>query len=90
MIRVVESVTHQEIGGHEFIIDENITATLYPAEIYRLADSGNWACRNFIERRPDFNHDFEPKLYYGKVKKTDSDHEILLGYIVAEDELIFE
>lgn len=79
MIKVIKNeVKHQGIGGQEFIVDENITETLSNDEVFRQAVSGNIACLNFIKRRPDFDYNFEYKLYYGKVSG--------LGYIVAEDE----
>lgn len=80
--KIKNSVTHQDIGGKDFIVDENITETLSNEEICKQSMLGNIACINFINRRQDFtdiltNH-FEHKLYYGKVDG--------LGYIVAEDE----
>lgn len=79
IVKVIKNeIKHQDIGGKEFIVDENITETLSPEEIFRQAISGNFACMNFIKRRQDFDYDFEHKLYYGKVDG--------LGYIVAEDE----
>lgn len=82
MIKIVESVTHQGIGGKEFIIDEGVTITLNNDKVFDMAMTGNWACKNFVDRREDFNCNFPHKLYYGKVGG--------LGYIVAQDELIFE
>lgn len=79
IVKVIKNeIKHQDIGGKEFIVDENITETLSPEEIFRQAYSGNFAYINFIKRRSDFDHNFEHKLYYGKVNG--------LGYIVAEDE----
>ena len=80
IVKIIKNkVKHQNIGGKEFIVDENITETLSPEEVYRQAYSGNIACINFINRRSDFdNRHFEHKLYYGKVDG--------LGYVVAEDE----
>ena len=76
---IKNKVKHQNIGGKEFIVDEYITETLSSEEVYRQAITGNIACLNFINRRPDFDiSHFEHKLYYGKVAG--------LGYIVAEDE----
>ena len=75
---IKRSVKHQNIGGKEFIIDQNITETLSYETVYNNAIQGNIACWNFIHRRNDFDNHFEHKLYYGKVNG--------LGYIVAEDE----
>ena len=72
------NVMHQGIGGKEFIVDEKITETLSNDEVITKAFTGNWACYNFVMRRPDFNTFFQYKLYYGKVDG--------LGYVVAEDD----
>lgn len=72
-------ITHQDIGGKEIIIDWTITEQLTNDEVFNLGISGNFACYNFLRRRPDFNREFPHKLYYGKVNG--------LGYIVAADEL---
>ena len=76
--RIKKEITHQNIGGKKFIVDEEITKTLTNNEVFLKALDGNWACHNFVERRPDFAYDFPYKLYYGKVDG--------LGYIIAEDE----
>lgn len=77
--RISKKVTHQGIGGKEFIIDEQITSTLTNDELIRQFNNGNLACFNFVERRPDFSYAFPHKLYYVKVNN--------LGYIIAEDEI---
>lgn len=77
--RIKKKVKHQGIGGKEFVVDENITETLSNNEVFKQAITGNYACKNFIERRPDFNTKFDKKLYYGHVG--------VYGYIIAEDEL---
>jgi hypothetical protein len=76
--KIKNEVTHQGIGGCEIVIDEYITNTLTNDEVFDQAMCGNWACHNFMERRPDFNCEFPHKLYYGHVGN--------LGYVVAEDE----
>ena len=78
--KIKEHITHQDIGGKEFIVDEYVTKTLTNNEVFARGINGNPACLNFIMRRPDFNALFPHKLYYGKVG--------VLGYVVAEDELI--
>ena len=75
---VKKGIEHQNIGGKEFIIDENISNTLNPDKILAEALNGNYACMNFIERRKDFDENFQFKLYYGKING--------LGYIMSEDE----
>lgn len=77
--RIKPHIFHQGIGGKEIIIDVPVTSTLTNDEVFNRGVMGNPACYNFMKRRPDFNRNFEHKLYYGKVGN--------LGYIVAEDEL---
>lgn len=76
---LIDSIDHQDIGGKTIILEFGLSK----AEVAQLGYlEGNWACRNFIDRRKDFNKDFKLKLYYGKVGN--------LGYIVAEDEFVKE
>ena len=75
-MKVVDSVEHQDIGGELFTIEFEIPKD----EILMRACEGNWACKNFMDRRDDFDYTFEPRCFYGKVGN--------LGYIVASDELI--
>lgn len=77
--KIKTKVTHQEIGGKDFVIDWDVSRKLTPTSVLNRAKNGNWACYNFINRRPDFDEKFPYKLYYGKVG--------MLGYIVSEDEL---
>jgi len=77
--KIKRSVTHQEIGGKDFVIDWDVSRKLTAQSVLNRAKNGNWACYNFINRRPDFDEKFPYKLYYGKVG--------ILGYIVSEDEL---
>lgn len=74
-MKVKDHIEHQGIGGKEIRIEFPLSND----EVLDIANEGNWACCNFIERRPDFNCDFPYKLYYGKVDG--------LGYVVSEDEL---
>ena len=83
MLRVKKSVDHQGIGGCQFIKEFEVT----PDEIDEKAMQGNIACLNFALRRDDFLPEFDKKCFYGKVRKTDKRNEILLGYVVCEDEL---
>lgn len=75
---IKKDVTHQNIGGKEFIINDKVTETLSNDDIFVNATCGNLACKNFIDRRKDFNRDFPHKLYYGHVGN--------LGYVISEDE----
>lgn len=75
---IKKGIEHQNIGGKEFIIDEKVSLTLDPDEVIYQALTGNYACKNFIDRRKDFKKNFKHKLYYGKVNG--------LGYIMADDE----
>lgn len=82
LYRVKDFVEHQGIGGKTLIIDERdyrITDALTNDEVFDQAMTGNWACKNFIDRRDDFDCNFPHKLYYGHVEG--------LGYVVAEDEI---
>ena len=83
-VKIIKNdVTHQDIGGRDFVVDEEITSTLSNSEVFKKAMiEGNIACMNFVLRRPDFKYDFPHKLYYGKVGG--------LGYIVSEDEFVEE
>lgn len=47
--------------------------------VFKGLFAGNWACRNFLDRR-DMSElgSNKPKVYYGKVG--------CLGYIITEDE----
>lgn len=78
MLKVKKSVTHQGIGGKEFIPDEYATKDLHEKGLVMLALQGNIACINFINRRPDDDYEIND-LMYGHVGN--------LGYIVSKDEL---
>ena len=67
---IKQSVTHQNIGGQEFVVEGEVSFD-------DVMSGGNWACTNFINRRSD-NITPDLKFYYGKVGA--------LGYIVASDE----
>lgn len=73
---VKPEITHQNIGGKEFIMEEEVDID---DVIFKGCFGGNWACRNFLDRRTDAVGVTRPRVYYGKVG--------ILGYIVAEDEL---
>lgn len=78
--KIKRQVMHQEIGGKDIRIDWEVSRRLTPQSVFNRANNGNIACKNFIERRPDFNPETFPyKLYYGKVG--------IYGYVVSEDEL---
>lgn len=75
--KIKEDITHQGIGGKEFIIEEewDIDDVILKGLFY-----GNPACRNFLDRRGDEPLGVtRPRTFYGKVG--------ILGYVVAEDEL---
>lgn len=75
--RVKGNITHQGIGGKEIRLEFEIKRK---AEVLEKACfEGNYACKNFMNRRKDFKYDFPYKIYYGKVGN--------LGYVVSEDEL---
>jgi len=85
MLVIKKEVKHQGIGGHQFLPEFEVT----PDEIDAKAMAGNPACLNFVLRRDDFLPEFNKKCFYGKVRKTrkPKKNEILLGYVVCEDEL---
>lgn len=70
--RIKKDVKHQGIGGKEILIEMELTS-------HEVDTTWNWACYNFVERRPDIPVGSDLKCYYGHVGS--------LGYIVAEDEL---
>ena len=74
---IVASVTHQNIGGKEILIEGEVDC----GDILIGTVTGNWACKNFMERREEDTGMCVKGLtfYYGKVGG--------LGYIVASDEL---
>lgn len=74
--RIKKSLKYRNLGGKTFWLEFEVKAKDIPNKIAE----GNWACYNFIDRRPDFDSClFSKKLYYGKVDN--------LGYIICEDEL---
>jgi hypothetical protein len=101
MFRVKKEITHQNIGGKEFIVDDIISNQLNLDVVYNKAVlEHNIACINFLNRRPDIIEKFtayedpanDPYI------RTKIDNEIKstkvlyghvenLGYIVTEDEL---
>lgn len=74
--KLKKNFKYRDLGGKLFTIEFEV-----PKEevLWKGVMEGNWACRNFIERRNDFDHEFSNKLYYGKIDG--------LGYIISEDEL---
>lgn len=74
--KIKKDLKYRNLGGRVFYIEFEVTKD----EVMKKAlVEGNWACYNFMDRRPDFNNFWTKKLYYGKVDN--------LGYIIAEDEL---
>ena len=74
--KIVERVTHQNIGGEDIVIEGEVDC----GDILLGAVTGNWACKNFLDRREEESGLCVKSLtfYYGKVGG--------LGYIVADDE----
>ncbi len=101
MFRVKKEITHQDIGGKEFIVDDIITSQLDLDLAYNRAIlEHNIACINFFNRRPDIIEKFtvyeDPltgPFLRAKVDKEIKKTKLLyghvdnLGYIVTEDEL---
>ena len=74
--RIKKDVSYRDLGGSEFRIEKEIDKDDL---IYKACFEGNWACKNYLERRKDVNINFPYKFYYGKVGA--------LGYVFSEDEL---
>lgn len=73
---IKKEVTHQDIGGKEFVIEEEWDID---DVIFKGLLDGNIACKNFLDRRGDEALGrTRPRVFYGKVGN--------LSYIVAEDE----
>lgn len=65
-----------------YVYDENKSVKWnreHREKLEKACFEGNYACKNFMNRRKDFKYDFPYKIYYGKVGN--------LGYVVSEDEL---
>lgn len=79
LVKLVEGIQHQEIGGKVFRIEKEGTVT------YMLdapLDKVPCALYNFLIRRTDLlDKDETTKIYYGHVLETN------LGYFIAEDEI---
>lgn len=73
--KIKKSVKYRSLGGKTIQIEREVPVK----DLLTLANSGNWAVYNFIDRRPDIHWDYPYKIYYGHVEN--------LGYVVAEDEL---
>lgn len=72
--KIKKSVTYRDLGGKTIIIDRELTRD-------DVLTTENWACWNFIDRRPDVRNAFTHKRYfYGHVEDN-------MGYVVCEDEL---
>ena len=72
--KIKKSVTYRDLGGKTIIIDRELTRD-------DVLTTENWACWNFIDRRPDVRNAFVHKRYfYGHAEDN-------MGYVVCEDEL---
>jgi len=71
---VKKSVKYRDLGGKSIVIDRELTRE-------DVMTTDNWACWNFIDRRPDVKDVLVHKRYfYGHAEDN-------LGYVVCEDEL---
>lgn len=71
---IKKSVKYRDLGGKSIIIDRELTRE-------DVMTTDNWACWNFIDRRPDIKDVCVHKRYfYGHAEDN-------LGYVVCEDEL---
>jgi len=72
--KIKSSVTYRNIGGKYIVIDRELTRK-------DIMNTENWACLNFIDRRPDIKDIWTGKrFFYGHLEDN-------LGYVVCEDEL---
>lgn len=72
--KIKKSVTYRDLGGKTIIIDRELTRE-------DVLTTENWACWNFIDRRPDVKDIWTRKRYfYGHAEDN-------MGYVVCEDEL---
>lgn len=77
MLIIKRNFKYRKLGGHLFYKERELDIdTVVDKAIFE----DNWACINFMNRRPDYDCNFPYKLYYGHVDDG-------LGYIIAEDEL---
>lgn len=77
MLIIKKDFKYRKLGGHPFYKERELdTDTVIDKAVFE----GNWACANFIDRRPDYDCNFPYKLYYGHADDG-------LGYVIAEDEL---
>ena len=82
LVKLVEGIEHQEIGGKVFQIEKEGTVTFMLDEPFNRMTR---ALYNFALRRTDLvDKDESTKIYYGHVLETN------LGYFIAEDEIEME
>lgn len=73
-VKVKSSVKYRDLGGKKITIEKELTRE-------DVLHTDNWACWNFIDRRPDVRDVWVHKRYfYGHAEDG-------LGYVVCEDEL---
>lgn len=72
--KIKPNLKYRNLGGETIIIDTELTRT-------DILTENNWACWNFIDRRPDIKDvGIHKRYFYGHTKNN-------LGYVVCEDEL---
>ena len=72
---IKKDILYNGLGGKTIHIEREVPLL----DLWKLARNGNWACYNFLDRRPSVDGFFPYKIYYGHVGD--------IGYIIAEDEL---
>lgn len=93
---IKKEITHQNIGSKEFIPEMELDID---DVIFKGTIGGNWACMNFLDRRPDINGPRQQDNYPNEtIRIRPRRTEPLtrpklfygkvgnLGYVVAEDE----
>ena len=68
--KIIPTLKYRNLGGKTIRLERELT----PEEV---AKTGNWACWNFIDRRPDY---YNKRCFYGHAEDG-------FGYVVCEDEL---
>lgn len=73
-VNVKSSVKYRDLGGKKITIEKELTRE-------DVLHTDNWACWNFIDRRPEVKDIWKKHRYfYGHAEDN-------LGYVVCDDEL---
>lgn len=64
---------YRGLGGKKITLEKELTRE-------EVKKAENWACYNFLDRRPDTGTWYTKRLFYGHAEDN-------LGYVVCEDEI---